>query len=226
MILVINDGAPQMPELTEALVARRYRVRLASSGDRALDAALGHGPDVILVDLDESALDEIELCRHLRRRLDRPIIILSRLDSVPRKVAILDAGADDYITKPVSIPETLARIRVALRNRGRSEGVDLDTIEVGRLLIDLDAHQALIGGEPIDLTRKELRLLIVLARNADRTVPVQVLLDEVWGPGHTLQNLRYHVAQLRRKLAPREGAPHLGMKRGIGYYLSSEELSR
>ena len=122
MVLVINDGAPQIPELTEALVARRYRVRLASSGDRALDAALAHGPDVILVDLDESALDEIELCRHLRRRLDRPIIVLSRLDSVPRKVAILDAGADDYITKPISIPETLARIprRVAKSRPFRS----------------------------------------------------------------------------------------------------------
>ncbi len=106
------------------------------------------------------------------------------------------------------------------------EGLDPDKIEVGRLLIDLDAHQAVIGGEPIDLTRKELELLIVLARNADRTVPRQVLLEEIWGSDQTLNNLRYHISQIRRKFAPHEGAPHLGMRRGIGYYLSSEEVSR
>ena len=157
MILIINDGAPQIVELTEALEDRRYRVRFAPPGDRALEAAHAHGPDVILVDLDESELDEIGLCRHLRRRLHRPIIVISRLDSAERKVAMLDAGADDYITKPVSVPETLARVRVALRNRGRAEGLDPDKIEVGRLLIDLDAHQAVIGGEPIDLRPGGLR---------------------------------------------------------------------
>jgi two-component system KDP operon response regulator KdpE len=223
MVLIINDGAPKMLELVGALSARRYRLRFVAPGDRALDAALAHGPDVILLDLDGSEIDEVALCRHLRRRVHRPIIVLSGLGSAERKVAMLDAGADDYITKPLWVAETVARVRVALRNRGRSEAVDLDKIEVGRLLIDLDAHQALIGGVPIDLTRKELVLLIVLARNADRTVPCQVLLDEVWGPGHTLQNLRYHVAQVRRKFAPYETAPYLGMKRGIGYYLSSEE---
>lgn len=220
MVLVISYGAPGIQNLTEALEATRYRVRFASGGDQVLDAALAHSPDVILLDLDGSDLDEVEVCRHLRRRLRRPIIVLSEHGSTERKVAILDAGADDYITKPLSVPETMARMRVVLRNRGHSGALDVDKVVAGRLLIDLDAHQAIIGGEPLDLTRKELLLLIVLARNANRIIPQQVLLEEVWGPKQSPLTLRYHVAQLRRKLSPYDGAPQIGMKRGAGYYLS------
>jgi DNA-binding response OmpR family regulator len=120
---------------------------------------------------------------------------------------------------------TIRRCPAAGTVRRSAWGNDVDKVEAGRLLIDLDAHQAIIGGEPLDLTRKELLLLIVLARNANRIIPLQVLLEDVWGPGQSPLTLRYHVAQLRRKLSSYDGAPQIGMKRGLGYYLSIDHLN-
>ncbi len=164
---------------------------------------------MILLDLGLPDIDGIDVCRQLRRTSANPIIVLTADGAEDRKIDALDMGADDYVTKPFSMPELLARVRVALRHRQAVRGLPGTggAIEVGALSIDLDAHLAHVHGQELRLTRKEFALLGLLAANAGRVLTHRAILDEVWGPDQTLDTLRTHVTLLRRKIGDGAGHP-------------------
>jgi two-component system KDP operon response regulator KdpE len=211
--------------LTAGLEARGYRVRAASTAREALDLAAVEEPDVTLLDLGLPDLDGVDVCRHLRRSSRHPIIVLTADGAEDRKVEALDAGADDYVTKPFSLPELLARVRVALRHLTYLSSMpDNDTIEVGALTIDVDAHVATLSGDALDLTPKEFALLTLLARNAGKVLTHRTLLEQVWGPAQSRDTLRTHVQQLRRKLGDGPHRPRLLTEPGIGYRLVDPDI--
>jgi two-component system, OmpR family, KDP operon response regulator KdpE len=205
-----------------SLEARGYRTRTATTGAQALDATAVAEPDVTLLDLGLPDLDGIDVCRQLRLASGNPIIVLTADGAEDRKIEALDAGADDYVTKPFSLPELLARIRVALRHRrALSPGADDrdETVRVGALSIDLDAHVARVGGEELRLTRKEFALLSLLAVNAGRVLTHRTILDQIWGPDQTLDTLRTHVTLLRRKIGDGPDVPRIVTEPAVGYRL-------
>ncbi len=209
-----------------ALDARGYRVRVASSGHEALDATVSQEPDVVLLDLGLPDMDGVEVCRQLRRWSSAPIIVLTADGHEDRKVRSLDEGADDYITKPFSMPELLARVRVAVRHRRALAAiVDHQYIEVGSLRIDVAGHTATIEGEELELRRKLFALLVVLARNAGSVMTHRTLVEQVWGSGSesNTQPLRTHITVLRKKLGNRPGTPRLVTEAGVGYRLLRPE---
>jgi two-component system KDP operon response regulator KdpE len=164
------------------------------------------------------------VCQQLRRSYRSPIIVLSADGAEDRKVRALDLGADDYLTKPFSLPELLARVRVALRHRRALALVGGgDVVEVGALRIDPDAHSATVGDQPLELRPKEFALLTLMARNAGRVLTHRVLLDEVWGEGQAMDTLRTHVSLLRRKLAELPSSPTVVTAPGVGYRLLADE---
>ena len=165
--------------LNTALRARGYRVTTAATGRAALDSASTQEPDIVVLDLGLPDIDGIEVCHHLRRWLRSPVIVLTADGSEDRKVEALDAGADDYVTKPFSMPELLARVRVAARHRKALAGlIDDDTIEVGSLRLDVAAHDAWLDGVHVDLTPRQFALLTLLARNTGRVLTHRTLLRE------------------------------------------------
>jgi two-component system KDP operon response regulator KdpE len=223
-ILVVDDEPALLRVLTAGLEARGYSVRAAATAKEALDLAAVDEPDVTLLDLSLPDLDGIDVCRHLRRSTRHPIIVLTADGAEDRKVEALDAGADDYVTKPFSLPELLARVRVALRHRAYlSSALDNDAIHVGALTIDVDAHVALLGGQELDLTPKEFALLTLLARNAGKVLTHNTVLEQVWGPAQSRDTLRTHVQQLRRKLGDGPGHPRILTEPGIGYRLAGPD---
>jgi two-component system KDP operon response regulator KdpE len=221
-ILVVDDEPALLRALALTLEAEGYRVATASDGRSALDAASEQEPDVVVLDLGLPDLDGIEVCRHLRRWSSVPLIVLTADGAEDRKVTALDQGADDYLTKPFSLPELLARVRVALRHRRQLAGVvDDDRIDVGDTTVDIAAHVASAGGVPIELTRKEFALLAVLARNRGRLLTYGRLLEVVWGlpPTSDTQPLRTHVSLLRKKLGEGRLRPRIENEPGVGYRL-------
>ncbi len=181
-----------------------------------------HDPDLVILELGLPDLDGIEVCRLLRNLTENPILALSRDWSTDRKVRALDQGADDYITTPFSMPELLARIRVALRHRAVLTTVlHHHLVEVGELQIDVDAREVRVGQEPIELTRTEFDLLLLLARNPGKVLDHRTIVEHVWSaraqPSSTA--LRVHVANLRRKLGTGENRPELATETGVGYRL-------
>jgi len=221
-ILVVVDEPALCGAVGAALEARGYRIRTAASGREALAAASTHEPDIILLDLGLPDLDGIEVCKHLRRWYRSPIIVLTADGSERRKVRALEEGADDYVTKPFSMPELLARVNVAARHRrALAPIIDGACIDVGTLRVDPASHEAWIDGTRLDLTRKEFGLLTVLARNAGRVLTHRTLLVEVWGeplPSST-QPLRTAITTLRKKLGVGAGRPTLVTEPAVGYRL-------
>ncbi|HEX6787496.1 MAG TPA: response regulator transcription factor [Acidimicrobiales bacterium] len=221
-ILIVDDERPLLRVLSAGLEAKGYRTRTALTGAKALEAAAVAEPDVTLLDLGLPDLDGIDVCARLRRATSNPIIVLTADGAEDRKVRALDEGADDYVTKPFSLPELLARIRVALRHRRAltpSTPGAPEVIVVGTLIIDVDAHVATLDGAELRLTRKELAVLGLLARNAGRVLTHRAILDQVWGPDQSLDTLRTHVTLLRRKLGSGPGTPRIVTAPGIGYRL-------
>jgi two-component system KDP operon response regulator KdpE len=221
-ILIVDDERPLLRVLSAGLEAKGYRTRTAPTGAKALEAVAVAEPDVTLLDLGLPDLDGIEVCARLRRSTANPIIVLTADGAEDRKVRALDEGADDYVTKPFSVPELLARIRVALRHRralGPADAGAPEVIVVGTLIIDVDTHVATLGGTELKLTRKELAVLGLLARNVGRVLTHRAILDQVWGPDQTLDTLRTHVTLLRRKLGSDEGTPRIVTAPGVGYRL-------
>jgi two-component system KDP operon response regulator KdpE len=162
------------------------------------------------------------VCRQLRRWTDTPIIVLTAEGAETRKVEALDEGADDYVTKPFSTPELLARVRVALRNRRPRGDADISPLlEVGEIMIDVPRHRVSVRGADIDLTPKEFAFLAVLARHPGRVLTHRMLLHEVWGPEYEkeTQYLRVYASQLRKKLDEDPSHPHLVTEPGVGYRL-------
>ena len=221
-VLVVDDEPAITRALTAAFEARGYAVTAVGTGGQALDRVAGSPPAVVVLDLGLPDIDGIEVCRRIRAWSDVPIIVLTAEGAEHRKVAALDEGADDYVTKPFSMPELLARVRVALRHR-RPAGPDLDqsVLEVGDLVVDVAQRKVAVAGQPVDLTPKEVGFLAALARYPGRVLTHRMILQMVWGPeyGEETQYLRVYAGQLRKKLGDDPAAPRLVTEPGVGYRL-------
>jgi two-component system KDP operon response regulator KdpE len=205
--------------LRAALESHGYEVHAAPSGALALEACATERPDVVLLDLAMPGLDGVEVCRRLRSWSQIPILVLSARVQEAEKVRALDAGADDYVTKPFGTQELLARIRAALR-REQARRDEEPVIRAGRLTIDLLARRVEVDGHEIHLTPTEYELLRVLASNPDRVLTHGHLLRTALGPGYedALENLRTFIAQLRRKIEPQPSRPRwIVTEPGVGY---------
>jgi two-component system, OmpR family, KDP operon response regulator KdpE len=220
-ILLVEDEPQVRRILRAALPEHGYRLIEAETGEEALRRAAERTPDVILLDLGLPDLDGVEVTRRLREWSEAPIIVLSARDQEISKVEALDAGADDYLTKPFGTAELLARIRVALR-RGQRGAEGEPVFTVGDLRIDLGRRQVFVAEREVHLTPIEYKLLATLARNAGRVVTHAQLLKEVWGPHHTtqVQYVRVYMTQLRHKLEADPARPrYLTTESGVGYRL-------
>ena len=217
-VLVVDDEPQLLRALTINLRARHYEVRAASTGGEALREAAAHPPDVVILDLGLPDMDGAEVIAGLRGWTEVPILVLSgRTDSID-KVEALDAGADDYVTKPFGMDELLARLRAMTRRTSPRE--EQAVVTVGGVTVDLAARRVVRDGNDVRLTPTEWHLLEVLVRHPGKLLSQRQLLDEVWGPGYeTAQgNLRLYMAQLRRKLEPDPARPrHLLNEPGMGY---------
>lgn len=219
MKILIADDDPQMVRaLRITLAARGYEVVTASDGKAALDAAIKTHPDVVVIDLGMPGLTGIEVIEALRGWTQVPVLVVSGRSESWDKVAALDAGADDYVTKPFSADELLARIRAL--SRRLPVATDEPTVAFGDVTVDLAAHVVTRAGSVVRLTPTEWRLLEVLLRNHDKLVTRETLLTEVWGPQYTSDTgyLRLYLAQLRKKLEPEPSTPrYLVTEAGMGY---------
>jgi two-component system KDP operon response regulator KdpE len=220
-ILLVEDDRSMSRIVSAALRARGYRVVPSATGKAALASAERDKPAVILLDLGLPDIDGIELTRQLRAWSTVPIIVVTADGADERKVAALDEGADDYVTKPFSSPELLARIRVALRHRRAVGMVDQTVIDVGDLRVDLARHEVSVSGREVDLAPKEFALLTVLARHAGRVLTHRAILEEVWGAGaaRETQHLRVYAGMLRKKLGGDQSKPRIITEPGVGYRL-------
>ncbi|MEP6463276.1 MAG: response regulator [Frankiaceae bacterium] len=217
-VLIVDDDAPLLRALGINLRARQYEVVTAADGRSALAAASRQLPDVIVLDLGLPDMDGIDVVRGLRGWSNVPIVVLSARDGQPDKVTALDAGADDYITKPFGMDELLARLRAALR-RGAPVG-ELPVVVTDNFTVDLAARRVTTAAGEVRLTPTEWHLLEVLIRHPGKLVSQRHLLQEVWGPNYGTETnyLRVYLAQLRRKLEPDPSAPrHLLTEPGMGY---------
>jgi two-component system KDP operon response regulator KdpE len=220
-VLAVDDDPALLRALAINLRARDYRVDLAEDGGSALAAAARHPPDVVVLDLGLPDMDGADVIRGLRGWTQVPIVVLSARSGQADKVEALDAGADDYVTKPFGMDELLARLRAALRRAAPSE--EAPVVETATFTVDLASKEVRDGdGEHVRLTPTEWHLLEVLARNEGKLVPQRHLLQEVWGPQYEKETnyLRVYMAQLRRKLEQDPAKPrHLITEPGIGYRL-------
>lgn len=226
-ILVIDDEPQILRALKTILRERDFRVSTASRGEEGLALAAAEQPDLIVLDLSLPDIDGIEVCARLREWSQTPILVLSVRGGERDKVAALDKGADDYLTKPFGIEELLARIRVGLRHAARAQGRPPVVVSAGSLEIDLSTRTVTRDSEPVRLTPTEYRLLAFLAGHAGRVLTHDTILANVWGEeyhGHT-EYLRVYVRQLRKKLEPDPDAPQLILTEpGIGYRFVTDDM--
>jgi two-component system, OmpR family, KDP operon response regulator KdpE len=218
-IVVIDDDRSLLRALSIALGARGHDVVTARSATQGIEQISLKDPDVVILDLGLPDSDGIEVCRNVREWTDVPVIVLSAAAGESRKVSALDAGADDYVTKPFGMAELEARLRVALRH-GKKVGDDAPAvISIGPLEVDLVHHMARTGGSDLDLTEREFRILAYLARHAGKVCTHQMILRDVWGSayGTEAHYLRVYAHRLRRKLG--DAGAMLRTQPGIGYQL-------
>ncbi len=225
--LVIDDE-PQMRRLLDTILkADGYRVSEAATGEEGLALAAQKQPEIILLDLGLPDLDGLEVLRRLREWSRVPILILSVRDAEEQKVAALDAGADDYVTKPFASAELLARLRVMLRHANTASlGTPSPLFQAGALEVDLAARVVRVEGREVKLTATEYALLALFIKHAGRVLTHRQILREVWGPRaeEHRQYLRVYVAHLRRKIEPGDGPPKLIVtESGVGYRLRTPE---
>jgi two-component system, OmpR family, KDP operon response regulator KdpE len=222
-ILIIEDEPQVRRYLRTSLPPQGYDVLEAATGDEGLRRASVEVPDLVLLDLGLPDLDGLEVARRLRGWSEAPIVVLSARGQEWQKVEALDAGADDYLTKPFGFAELLARIRAALRRAARLQGGQSESVFVsGPLRVDLAARQVQLDGAEIHLTPIEFKLLATLVKYAGKVVTQKQLLEAVWGPrrGAQAHYLRVYMAHLRRKLEPDLARPRLFMtEAGVGYRL-------
>lgn len=220
-LLLIEDEPQVRRFLRATLQAHDYRLLEAESGEEGLRQAAAHTPDLVLLDLGLPDLDGLEVTRRLREWTPVPIIVLSAREHENDKVEALDAGADDYLTKPFGTGELLARIRVALRHRAAANTPEGEvTFTAGDLRIDFAARQVFVRGAEIHLTPTEYKLLSLLVKHAGRVVTQRQILREVWGPNAQSQThyLRVYMAQLRHKIEAVPARPRqLMTEAGVGY---------
>jgi two-component system KDP operon response regulator KdpE len=219
-VLVVDDE-PQIGRLlTTTLHTRGYEVAVASDGQMALEMTARWQPDLVLLDLGLPIVDGLEVCRRVRGWSQVPIIVLTVRDAELDKIAAFDVGADDYVTKPFSTNELLARIRVALRHGARGGVPEEPILQFGALTVDLAHRRITVGGKDVHLTPTEFELLKVLATQAGKVLTHRMLLQAVWGSAHEqdVGALRVFIAQLRRKIEPTpEQASYIITEPGIGY---------
>jgi len=225
-ILVIDDEPQIQRAIRTILTEKQFKVTTASRGEEGLTLAASGAPDLIILDLGLPDMDGVKVCQRLREWTQTPIIILSVRDSERDKVAALDMGADDYLTKPFGIEELLARVRVALRHAASRKGEQNKVVKAGTLTIDLAWHIIKRGEEEIKLTGREYRLLAYLASNHGRVLTHQSILTNVWGEAdanHT-EYLRVYMRQLRKKLEVDPERPqYILTEPGIGYRFIADE---
>jgi two-component system, OmpR family, KDP operon response regulator KdpE len=223
LVLVVEDE-PQMRKFIRAsLSSRGYRVLEAERAAEAVRLMTSHNPEIVLLDLGLPDGDGIDVTRQLREWSRVPIIVLSARGREDDKVAALDAGADDYLTKPFGVNELLARMRVALRHAQTAGGTTVaQRFEFGQLKIDLVRREVFRGSDELHLTPIEYKLLVLFAQNAGKVLTHQQILKEVWGPAYATQThyVRVHMAELRKKVEPDPSRPKLLVTEpGVGYRL-------
>ena len=219
-ILLVDDEISIQRTLTPLLRSRGYEVEVAGTGADALKSARRRPPDLIVLDLGLPDLEGTEVCRRMREESKVPIVVLSASGADGDKIAALDLGADDYVTKPFSPEELLARIRVALRRVFSEEVAEVGRITIGDLTIDYDRRRVLRGDEEIRLTPKEFELLSLLAHNPDRVLTHRLILKAVWGPNAVDQpeHLWVLMGQLRKKIERDPATPrYLVSEPWVGY---------
>jgi two-component system KDP operon response regulator KdpE len=218
-ILVVDDEPQITRVLRTSLTSHRYDIRVANDGETALEIMKDWTPDLVITDLAMPNMDGLELCRQIRAKSQIPILVLSVRGEERTKVKALDAGADDYITKPFGIEELLARVRAHLR-RVRPEASQDAAIELGDFRIDPGARTVHVKGRLVHLTPKEFDLLVFMARRAGKVITHRALLGAVWGGESTeqVEYLRVFVGQLRKKLEPTASSPrYIVTEPWIGY---------
>jgi two-component system KDP operon response regulator KdpE len=224
-ILVVEDEAQMRKFVHIALTSEGYRVIDAETGEEGVRQAAAHTPDLVLLDLGLPDLDGLEVTKRIREWSAVPIIVISARGLESQKVAALDAGADDYVTKPFGTAELMARIRVALRHTARTtDDPKSSIVEIGSVKMDFGRRLVFVDGAEIHVTPIEYKLLTALVKNADKVLTHKQLLDQVWGPGHAhqMQYLRVYMTQLRRKLEKNPARPrHLTTEPGVGYRFKS-----
>ncbi|MBK9266443.1 MAG: response regulator [Polyangiaceae bacterium] len=223
LVLVVEDEPQMLRFMRATLGSHGYRLLEASTSAEALMLATTHNPELVLLDLGLPDGDGIDVTRRIREWSRMPIIVISARGREDDKVAALDAGADDYLTKPFGVNELLARMRVALRHaRGSSATKAVQVLEFGELKIDLVRREVTIAGREVHLTPIEYKLLVLLAQHAGKVLTHQQILKEVWGPVYANQAhyVRVHMAELRKKIESNPARPKLLVTEpGVGYRL-------
>jgi two-component system response regulator RegX3 len=221
-VLVVEDEESISDPLSYLLRQEGFEVAVAATGPDGLAEFDRTGADIVLLDLMLPGLSGTEVCRALRAKSSVPVIMLTARDSEIDKVVGLELGADDYVTKPFSSRELVARVRAVLRRRGEPEETEQATLEAGPVRMDVERHVVTVDGAQISLPLKEFELLELLLRNAGRVLTRGQLIDRVWGADYVgdTKTLDVHVKRLRAKIEPDPGAPqHLVTVRGLGYKL-------
>ncbi|HEV7934503.1 MAG TPA: response regulator transcription factor [Actinomadura sp.] len=219
-VLVVEDEESFSDALSYMLRKEGFEVAIAATGPDALDTFERNGADLVLLDLMLPGLPGTEVCRELRSRSNVPVIMLTAKDSEVDKVVGLELGADDYVTKPFSSRELVARIRAVLRRQGDVEELAPATLEAGPVRMDVERHIVSVSGMSVQLPLKEFELLEVLLRNAGRVLTRMQLIDRVWGADYVgdTKTLDVHVKRLRAKIEPTPSAPrYIITVRGLGY---------
>jgi two-component system, OmpR family, response regulator RegX3 len=219
-VLVVEDEESFSDALSYMLRKEGFEVAVAASGPDALESFDRAGADLVLLDLMLPGLPGTEVCRELRTKSNVPVIMLTAKDSEVDKVVGLELGADDYVTKPFSSRELVARIRAVLRRRGDVEEFDPATLEAGPVRMDVERHVVTVSGREVQLPLKEFELLEVLLRNAGRVLTRMQLIDRVWGADYVgdTKTLDVHIKRLRAKIEPAPSTPRFIVTvRGLGY---------
>ena len=219
-ILIVDDEPQITRVLRTTLNAQGYDIRVANDGETALEIAKDFTPDLVITDLVMPNMNGIDLCRQLRKTSQVPILVLSVRGEERSKIQALDSGADDYITKPFSTGELLARVRAVLRRAPPTPGEAKTKIDAGDFRIDIDAHAVSVAGRDVRLTPKEFDVLLYMAQHPHKVLTHRAILNAVWGSNSMEQNeyLRVFVGQLRKKLEPDAGSPkYIVTEPWVGY---------
>jgi two-component system, OmpR family, KDP operon response regulator KdpE len=224
-VLVVDDEAQIRRALKSVLQARHYEVDLAATAEEGLELTASRSPDAIVLDLTLPGMSGLEATRRLREWYHGPILILSVRNADDDKIAALDLGADDYLTKPFSTGELLARIRALIRRTAAADA-SINNIDAGDLHVDFGKRTVTVGGQLVRLTRLEFDILALLARNAGRVVTSRMLLETVWGPEYIgdTQTLRVHISHLRHKIEAAGDVPRYVLTEpGVGFRFGGGE---